>query len=173
MFVENQTVMKKIIVLLIVSCSLQMRAQDKKIFQDIKSIVNETQKIISVKKGEKINISYFKTLFLPTAHFTVVGEENGKRLHETMDLNTFAETLTDEYYSNGYFETGKGQIAQEYNGIAQVIQSFYGEDSEGIKGWGVGSYQLIYSKGRWWIANMIWTMSPKGKDGIPKKYLKK
>jgi len=158
--------------ILMLSASLSF-SQKKKVFQDVKSIVNETQKIISVKKGEKINIAYFKTLFLPTAHFTVVGEENGKKIHETMDLKTFAETLTDEYYSNGYFEIAKGQIIEEYHGIAQVVQSFYGEDSDGIKGWGVGSYQLVYSNGRWWIANMIWTMSPNGKEGIPKKYLKK
>ena len=90
-----------------------------------------------------------------------------------MNLNTFVESLTDDYYSKGYYETGQGHIIEEYNGIAQVIQSFYGEDSEGVKGWGLNSYQLIYSKGRWWIANMIWTMSPNGKEGIPKKYLKK
>ncbi len=88
-----------------------------------------------------------------------------------MDLNTFLESLTDEYYSQGYFETSKGQIIEEYNGIAHTIQSFYGEDSERVKGWGVGGQQLIYSDNRWWIANMVWTSSKNGKDGIPKRLL--
>lgn len=146
--------------------------QKKSVFQDVRSLVKETQKTVSVKKGQKIDTAYFKTLFLPSVRFTVVGEENGKRLHETMDLETFTASLTDEYYTNGYFETGRGQIVEEFNGIAQVIQSFYGQDSEGQKGWGVGCYHLIYSDGRWWIANMTWTMSPNGKKGIPKRYLK-
>ena len=163
--------MKKIILIAIALFCYQTQAQDKKIFQNVKSLVDETQKVISVKKGEKIDIAYLRTLFLPTANFTVVGEENGKKLHETMNLNDFLESLTDEYYSNGYFEIGKGEIIEQFNGIAQVIQSFYGKDSEGEEAWGVNSYQLIYSNGRWWIANMVWTMSPNGKKGIPKKYL--
>lgn len=165
--------MTRFILFVLLFCTQLLLAQKKNIFQDVMSIVNETQKIVSVKKGEKIDTAYFKTLFLPTARFTVVGKENGKMIHETMDLNTFTQTLTDEYYSKGFYETGTGQIVEEYNGIAQVIQSFYGEDSDGIKGWGVNSYQLIYSKGRWWVANMVWTMSPNGKKGIPKKYFKK
>ncbi|MFY0603105.1 MAG: hypothetical protein JXQ93_04090 [Flavobacteriaceae bacterium] len=164
--------MKKIILLLSISLSLHITAQNKKVFQDVKSLVEETQKVVSIKKGQQIDTAYFRTLFLPTAHFTVVGEENGKKLHETMSLNEFIETLADTYYSNGYFETGKGEIVEQYNGIAQVIQSFYGKDSEGEEAWGVNSYQLIYSGGRWWIANMVWTMSSNGKAGIPKKYLK-
>ena len=164
--------MKKIILIVVLFCTFTIQAQDKKIFQDVKSLVNETQKVISIKKGEKIDTAYFRTLFLPTANFTVVGEENGKKLHETMGLNEFIETLTDEYYSNGYFEIGKGEIIEEYNGISQVIQSFYGKDSEGEEAWGVNSYQLIHSNGRWWIANMVWTMSSNGKKGIPKKYFK-
>ena len=163
--------MKKIILLAIIICGFQSQAQDKKIYQDVKLLMAETQKIISIKKGQKIDTAYFRTLFLPTANFTVVGEEGGKKLHETMNLNDFVETLTDEYYSNGYYEVGKGHIIEQYKGIAQAIQSFYGEDSEGEKNWGVGSYQFIYSQDRWWIANMIWTMSDNGKKGIPNKYL--
>jgi hypothetical protein len=164
--------MKKFILLAVIFLGCKIQAQDKKIFQDVKSLVNETQKVISVKKGEKIDTTYFRTLFLPTANFTVVGEENGKKLHETMGLSEFIKTLTDEYYSNGYFETGKGHIIEQYEGIAQVIQSFYGKDSEGEEAWGVNSYQFIYSQGRWWIANMIWTISEDGEKGIPEKYLK-
>jgi hypothetical protein len=149
-----------------------MMAQNEKVYQDIEVLVAETQKIVSVEKGQKIDTAYFRTLFLPTARFTVVGKENGQSLHETMDLNEFLETLTDDYYSNGYFEVGKGHSVERYNGIAHVMQSFYGKDSEGEEAWGVNSYQLIYSENRWWIANMVWTMSDNGRKDIPKKYLK-
>ncbi|WP_439130185.1 hypothetical protein [Polaribacter sp.] len=163
----------KIVLLFVMLCfAIQANSQSKEVYQSIKKITNETQQLVSVKKGQKIDTAAFRKLFLPTAHFTVVGKEDGKQIHETMNLNDFLESLTDEYYTQGYFEVNQGQIIEEYNGIAQVIESFYGKDSEGVKGYGVNSYQLIYSNDRWWIANMIWTMSlNEGKD-IPKKYLK-
>jgi hypothetical protein len=164
--------MKNSILLLLAFCSFYLQAQNKNVYQDIELLVAETQRAVSIKKGEKIDTAYYRTLFLPTARFTMVGKEDGKSLHETMDLDTFLATLTDDYYSNGYYETGTGHIVEQFGSIAQVIQSFYGKDSEGEEGWGVNSYQLIYSNDRWWIANMVWTMSEnQGKD-IPKKYTK-
>ena len=145
--------------------------QDKSVFQDANELTKETQRVISVVPGQEIDTAYFRTLFLPTAHFTVVGEEDGSFMHETMDLNDFLVTLTDEYYTLGYHEEATGEVIEEYNGIAQIIQSFEGVDSENEKGKGVGSYQLVYSGGRWWIANMIWTMSSDDGKDIPKKYL--
>ncbi len=168
---STQIKMKKYILILFLFLIYQVSAQNNKIYQNIKTLVNETQKIISIKKGEKIDTAYFRTMFLPSARFTVAGEENGKKTHETMTLNEFLVMLTDDYYSKGYYETSQGHIVEEYNGIAHTIQSFYGEDSDGVKAWGVGSQQLIFSDNRWWIANMIWTMSKNGKKGIPKKYL--
>ena len=165
--------MKKIMLLSVVAiCACNTQSHDNKIYQEIQNIVNETQKIISIEKGQKIDTARFRTLFLPSAHFTVVGEEDGKSVHETMNLGEFLVLLTDEYYSNGYYETSKGHVIEQYNGIAHIMQSFYGEDSEGVKGWGVNSYQLIYSNNSWRIANMVWTMSANGKKGIPEKYLK-
>ncbi len=164
--------MHRFLLFFVIWFTLQTTAQTTEVYQSIKKITNETQRLVSVKKGQKIDTAAFRKLFLPTAHFTVVGKEDGKQIHETMNLNDFLESLTDEYYSKGYFEMNQGQLIEKYNGIAQVIESFYGEDSEGVKGFGVNSYQLIYSNDRWWIANMIWTMSNnQGKD-IPKKYFK-
>lgn len=163
--------MKKIVFIFLFFTTI-ISCQEKDIYQNIDTITEETQKLVSIKKGEKIDTLAFRKLFLSTANFTVVGEEKGEKIYETMSLDEFIETLTDEYYSKGYFETNKGRIIEEFNGIAQVMQSFYGEDSDGIKSYGVGSYQLIYSQNRWWIANMIWTSSLKNGKDIPKKYFK-
>lgn len=161
---------KPLFFILFLSCSIY--CQQKEIYQNIEKIVTETQKLVSVKKGEQIDTAAFRKLFLPTANFTVVGEENGEKLHETMSLSEFLKTLTDDYYSKGFFESGTGKVVENYKGIAHVMQSFYGKDSDGVKAYGVNSYQLIYSEKRWWIANMVWTMSNnKGKD-IPEKYMK-
>nr|WP_299384451.1 hypothetical protein [Allomuricauda sp.] len=163
---------KILICAFLVICCFTAMGQTSKVFQDPNEMAKETQRIISIEAGQKIDTAYFKTLFLPTAHFTVVGQENGNYAHETMDLDAFSEMLTDEYYSLGYHEESTGSIVEEYNGIAQVIQSFKGLDSENQVGIGVGSYQLIYSDGRWWIANMIWANSQDGGKDIPDKYLK-
>ncbi len=163
--------MKNYIFLSSALLSIFAQAQEDKVFQDINKIVKETQRVISLERGQKIDTAYFRTLFLPTATFTVVGQDNGAYLHETMDLAEFLETLTDEYYSDGYHEKATGEIIEEYNGIAQVIQSFKGLDSENEVGKGVGSYQLIYSSCRWWIANMIWAMSSNNGEDIPRKYI--
>ncbi|MDF0705738.1 hypothetical protein [Flagellimonas okinawensis] len=151
-------------------CSVTI-AQTKDIFQNVTELVKETQRVISVEKGQVIDTAYFRTLFLPTAHFSMVGQEDGVFMQETMGLDEFLETLTDDYYSMGYHEEGMGEIVEEFNGIAQVIQSFEGVDSENETGKGVNSYQLVYSNGRWWIANMVWSMSSDNGKDIPKKYL--
>lgn len=164
--------MKNVRTLLILFGTISIIAQKKNVFQDYKLLANETTKVVSVKPGEPIDTAYLRTLFVPDARFTIVGEENGKKAHETMDLNEFIKSLTDEYYLKGYQETPQGMVTEEFNGIAHVLHSFYGEDSDGVTGWGVGSFQLIYSGDRWWISNMIWTMSPKGRAGIPKKLIK-
>ena len=69
----------------------------------------------------------------------------------------------------GYLEKEIHKVVDEYNGIAQVFQTFYGKDSEGVDDKGVNSYQLTYYKGRWWIVSLLWTMESKGKP-IPAKY---
>lgn len=163
----------KILVIIVVlfNCVLG-KAQDNPVFQDVNSLVRETQRVITVEPRQKIDTAYFRTLFLPSAHFSVVGQENGEYMQETMGLDEFIMTLTDEYYTNGYHEVGTGEIIEEYNGMAQVIQSFEGQDSEGESGKGVGSYQLVYSEGRWWIANMVWAISVDDGKDIPAKYLK-
>ncbi|MCR9228633.1 MAG: hypothetical protein NXH90_14545 [Flavobacteriaceae bacterium] len=165
--------MKKLVlcsVLLICSFS---SAQTTDVFQNVKELVNETTRVISVEKGQVIDTAYLRTLFLPTAHFSMVGQDNGVFMQETMGLGEFLGTLTDEYYSLGYHEESMGEIVEEYNGIAQVIQSFEGRDSDNVTGKGVNSYQLIYSEGRWWIANMVWAMSADDGKDIPIKYRNK
>lgn len=164
--------MKNLIFLFFISCFLSCTAQKKDVLQDVKLLALETLKTVSVKPGQKIDTAYFRTLFLPTARFSVVGEEEGKKIHETMNLKDFLASLTDDYYTKGYTEISQGMVTEQFEGIAQLMQSFYGEDSDGEKAYGVNAYQFVYSENRWWIANMIWTMSPKGKEGIPKNLLK-
>lgn len=158
-------------IIAMIGCDKQT-TQDDPHHQNILNVVNKTQEIVSVQKGQQIDTASLRTLFLPSARFTVIGEEDGKKSYETVNLDDFLASLTDEYYSNGYQEKGKGQVIETYNGIAHAMQSFHGKDSEGEEGWGVNSYQLIDTGDGWKIVNMVWTMSSDGKEGIPERYLK-
>jgi hypothetical protein len=62
-------------------------------------------------------------------------------------------------------------VVNEYNGIANVFQSFYAKDSDNEEATGITSYQLIYIQGRWWISDLMWTNNTNNVP-IPEKYLK-
>lgn len=170
--------MKKILIGLYVLASTSLDAQQKMgantiALKTIDGIVNEVLKIISVEKGQTRNWDAFRNLFLPTAHFTVHNNSDSiPQPFETISLEEFIELLDDEYYSNGFVEYETGKVVNEYNGIANVFQSFYATDSENTEERGINSYQLIYANNRWWIANIVWTGDSNGVK-VPKKYFGK
>ncbi len=90
---------------------------------------------------------------------------------ETVTLDEFIEYLKEPYYEEGFTEYGTGKLIQEYNGIAQVFQSFYAKDSDGEEGRGIMSYQLIYHSERWWITSVLWTSNDNGVP-VPEEYIK-
>ena len=106
-----------------------------------------------------------RNLFHPSAIFTVADST----MAETVSLDEFLNLLKDPYYEQGYLEKEIHKVVDEYNGIAQVFQSFYGKDSEGTEERGINSYQLTYYGERWWIVSLLWTIESKSVK-IPAKY---
>jgi len=138
----------------------------------IHGIVNEMLRIISGREGEIRDWKAFRNLFLPTAAFTVLNHSDSiPEPVETVQLEEFIELMHDEYYNRGYVEYETGKVVDEYNGIANVFQSFYSKDSQNTEGKGVTSYQLVYFNNRWWIVNVVWTVDSNGVE-VPKKYLR-
>ncbi|MEM9686654.1 MAG: hypothetical protein AAF934_06995 [Bacteroidota bacterium] len=170
--------MKKIVLLFTCCISTHVIAQNDsssnaKSVNSIDGILNEMLNIISGEEGKKRDWDAFKNLFLPTANFSVLSQdESYPRSLETVNLEDFIDSMKDSYYDKGFKEYELGKVVNEYNGIANVFQSFYGKDSEGAEAKGINSYQLVYFKNRWWIANMVWTFETDDLK-IPKKYLKK
>lgn len=89
---------------------------------------------------------------------------------ETVSLDEFMELLKDPYYDDHYLEYQTGKVINEYNGIANVFQSFRAKDRDGLDARGISSYQLIHLQGRWWISNVLWTGNDNGVP-IPERYL--
>jgi len=137
----------------------------------INGILNKMLSIISGEKGKKRNWDDFRKLFLPTAYFIVLNNNDSTlRPIDTVTLEQFISSMNDAYYNNGYIEYEINKVVNEYNGIANVFQTFYGKDSENREEKGINSYQLVYFNHRWWIANLLWTGDSNGVK-VPKKYL--
>lgn len=169
--------MKIILFLLIICISTNLSAQnefksDSIPVQSIDGILKEMLNIISGDKGKIRDWDAFEKLFLPTANFSVLATDTSYSIPlETLGLKDFIDSMKDAYYDNGFHEYELGKVVNEYNGIANVFQSFYGKDSEGTEEKGINSYQLVYFNNRWWIANMVWTFETEYSK-IPKKYLR-
>ncbi len=141
--------------------------------QSIDGIVKEVLRIVSGEKGEKRDLESFRDLFLPTAQFTVHSHSQSvSNPVETVDLDEFIDLLKDPYYEQGYSETEISKVVDEYNGIAQVFQTYQARDSEGVEEKGITSYQLVHFNARWWIVNVLWTGNSNGVE-IPDHYLGK
>jgi len=142
-------------------------AQEKALapVESINGIIDELLDQITIEKGEKMDTAAVRSLFHPYAILTVADSTNA----ETVSLDDFLNLLKDPYYDQGYLEKEIHKVVDEYNGIAQVFQSFYGKDSEGTKERGINSYQLTYYGGRWWIVSLLWTIESNSEQ-IPAKY---
>lgn len=167
--------MKNVLVLLFILSSISLFAQEKiqadtNAVKSIDGIMKEVLRLTSTTKGVPQNLEALKNLFLPTAQFTVLMQDESDSQIETIGLDEFIKMLDDPYYHEGYLEYELGKVVEEYNGIAQVFQSYHGKDSENYEESGVSSYQLVYVENRWWIANVVWTGDSNGVK-IPEKYL--
>ena len=170
--------MKRLLIGILLTLSVDLFAQEKLLVDSaavssIDGIVNEILEIITVEKGEGIDLEKFRNLFVPNARFSMLmpGDSIIEPL-ETVSLNEFVEMLDDPYYEQGYLEYEIGKVVDEYNGIAQVFQSFYGKDSDNLEERGITSYQLVYFNDRWWIVNVLWTTDSNGIE-VPEKYMDK
>ena len=154
-----------ILIFLTTSTSSIAQEQIDASVKSINGIIDELLDQITIEKGEKMDTTAVRNLFHPSAMFTVANSIKA----ETVSLDDFLTLLKDPYYEQGYLEEEIHKVVDEFNGIAQVFQTFYGKDSEGVEEKGINSYQLTYYDGRWWIVSLLWTMESKSVK-IPAKY---
>lgn len=163
--------------LLFICCSCCLTAQplvvaDTTAVHSPDKIVEEATRLICSAEGKTRNLEAYRNLFLPTARFTVLNHgDDFPSESESVSLDEFMELLKDPYYDDNYLEYPTGRVINEYNGIANVFQSFRAQDRDGLDARGVNSYQLIFFEGRWWITDVLWTGDDNGVP-IPSQYLK-
>lgn len=136
----------------------------------IDGTINEMLRIVNGEKGKTRNWEAFKELFLETANFTVVYFEQDQP-YETATIEEMIEFMQDDYYNTGYKEEVLSRQIEKFNGIAHVFETVRHVEPDGNIALGLNSYQLVYGKNRWWIANIIWTTEDENSK-IPDKFLK-
>lgn len=141
--------------------------------KSIDGIVNEVLRMISGEDGKERDWEGFRSLFLPTAQFTVLYQNDSIPVKfETLNLEEFVRLAGAQYQSHGFIERELHKRVDEYNGIAQVFQSYYAKDMQwNYEEKGINSYQLIYLENRWWVVNILWTSDHNGVE-IPNENLK-
>jgi hypothetical protein len=161
--IENNN-MKLITPIFLILFSLNIRAQDldTNIVKTIEGTINETYKIITGERGEKRNWEAFRQLFTPDAQISVLIHDTlGNGIIKTYTLEEFVRIGMKYYENDGFIEYPLKTIINEYNGIANVFQSYYAKELE-LEEQGVNSLQLIFDGDRWWITSILWTSNLNG-----------
>lgn len=167
--------MKKLTAVFFLLCSMHVSAQEKvkadtTAYHSVRGIVKEMLRLMSAEKGKARNFEALRNLFLPTARFTVLNHSDSiPQEVETVSLDEFITLIQDDYYEQGYIEREIISTVNQFNGIAQVFQSFEGKDATNHKEKGMNSYQLVYTGHRWWIVSILWTLESE-KIKLPLQY---
>lgn len=137
-------------------------------------ITNKMLELISGEIGEPRNWDEYRNLFLPTAQKIFINHDAPKgRQVRTMNLEEFVRNVGPLYKRDGFEEYSIGVTVNEFNGIANVFQSFYCKNLLGTyEKRGINSYQLVYADDRWWIASTTFTNETE-EQPIPNEYLDK
>ena len=129
-------------------------------------------KIISGPKGQKRDMEKFKALFLPNAQMGGVFYKGDSSFVRITTVEKFAERNGPAYAELGFYENVLGLRVERFGNLAtafQVYETRYSKDGK-VEDRGVNTYQLVFDKGRWWIASLLFTPETKTQP-IPEKYI--
>lgn len=155
------------ILLIILSVSItSICFSQSRLFQqkenEIKKVVNTCLECISGRKGEKRDWEKFKSIFLPTAQLTSVECYNDTSMVRVIPIERFVEIYAPIYESHTFRESNRKMKVQIFGNMAQVFQVYCSEmDTRKKAVLGVNSFQLVYEKGEWLIASLLWQSESK------------
>jgi hypothetical protein len=170
--------MKKHLLTFVSACFLSYTsfAQTQAPPQDVATVEAVTAaglRIISGPKGQKRDMEQFKALFLPDAQMGGVFYRGDSSFVRITTVGAFADRNGPFYEQSGFYEKQLSLKVEQFGNLATAFQAYetrYTPDGK-VEARGVNTYQLVFDKGRWWIASLLFTPeSPKHQ--IPKKNLK-
>lgn len=162
---------------LLIVCMLpfQVFAQtDTMALKTPEGITEKMLEFISFEKGEEKDWDEYRNLFLPNVQDLALYPKPGEPLYRqarSMNMEEFIRYAGPNYPAKGFEEIVIGLEVNEFNGIANVFQSFYCKNLDGsYEARGVNSYQLVYLNDRWWIAHVMFVNESEDVK-LPNKYL--
>src|SRR5687768_1149139 len=170
--------MRKLLLTFLLTSALTIAAQAQTIVSPkevatIEAITETGLKIISGPKGQKRDMEKFKALFLPDAQMGGVFYKGDSSFVRITTVEKFAERNGPAYAELGFYENVLGLRIERFGNLATAFQTYetrHGKDGK-VEARGVNTYQLVFDKGRWWIASLLFTPETE-KQPIPAKYLK-
>lgn len=167
--------MRRLAILFSILFSLS-HLQAQEIADYLKTPQGVTDKMLELISGdidEPRDWAAYRNLFLPTAQ-KIIRNPNAKQISRqvrAMNLEEFVRYVGPQYKKSGFEEYSIGTTVNEFNGIANVFQSFHAKNLTGTyEKRGINSYQLVFASGRWWIASTCWADETEDVK-IPAKYL--
>lgn len=151
---------------------LMMSQTDSTAVKSIEGITDKMLEIISGEIDEPRDWDEFRNLFLPTAQLFFIrpGAPAGKQIMP-LTVEDFITKVGPLYARDGFEEYKIGLEIDEFNGIANVFQSYYCRNLKGTyEERGINSYQLIYADDRWWISSSTFANETE-EHPIPEEYL--
>jgi hypothetical protein len=159
---RNMKIIVSLFLISLFSFNLVAQDLDSNIVKTIEGTINETYKIISGERGEKRNWEAFRQLFTPQAQMSVLlHDSTGNGILRTYTLEQFVRIGKEYYENDGFIERPIRTVIHEYNGIANVFQSYYAKELD-VEEEGVNSLQLMFDGKRWWITSVLWTNNGNG-----------
>ena len=170
--IKNTFVSVSILFILASSLSFSHDLISKK-YQTIESVIETYYKAVSGPAG-KHDWSLMREICLPNAQFNAMGitAEGTNRFHP-QSMEEYFKHLGKYLENYGFYQEEIFRRVDRYANIAHVFSTFQSRmEPEGdFIDKGVFSFQLIYDKERWWIANVLWHSATK-ENPIPEEFLK-
>jgi len=137
----------------------QGKTQKAQTVTTIKGITGEMLNLISGPKGKERDWTTFRNLFLPSAQFYALPSANQpKGAITALNLEEFIRTLGPIYKAEGFSEKPLDYDINEFNGMANVFQSYEAKNASGTyQARGINNFILMWNDNRWWIASVTWS----------------
>ncbi len=142
--------------------------------RSLDAIIRAAYAAISGPAGPR-DWSHFRSLFLPQARFTEVGQgEDGSVFVISWSVDEFVRDAGVVFAKEPFYENGIVNQPQRYGNMTQVFSSYESRHAPGEKPFqrGINSFQALYDGQRWWIVSIFWDSERPG-NPLPAQYATK
>ena len=154
----------------------KLRARAARLAKDVatpKALVAAVYDVISGPRAEKRDWDRMRYLFHPSARLVPVEPRSGGKVEAVVfTVDDYIEKAGPFIESRGFFEREVSSKTERFGPLVHVWSTYEGRWKANDKVpfvRGINSFQLIESKGRWWVLNLSWSPASKGQP-LPARY---